>query len=82
MPAVRSARICSRSTCGSQRRVFSGVETSASQIPAQIKPTAPVMMKDQRHESVWINHATAGAPRASPRLDPPEVTAIAVPRSL
>jgi len=54
------------------QRVFSGVETSPNQTTTQTKPTAPVMMKDQRHDSVAINQATAGAPSASPRLDPPE----------
>ena len=73
--------MCSRSACGSHR-VFSGVETSASQTATQTNPTAPVMMKDQRHDSVSINQATAGAPSASPRLDPAEITAMAVPRSV
>ena len=40
------------------------------------------MMKDQRHDNVSISQATAGAPSASPRLDPAEITAMAVPRSV
>ena len=48
----------------------------------QTNPTAPVMMKDQRHDNVSISQATAGAPSASPRVDPEEIAAIAVPRSV
>ena len=40
------------------------------------------MMKDQRHDNVSISQATVGAPSASPRVDPEEIAAIAVPRSV
>ena len=81
MPASRPARICRRSASGSQR-VFSGVETSVLHATTQINPTAPVMTNDQRHDAAWISQATAGAPSAKPRLDPAEIAAIAVPRSV
>ena len=81
MPASRTARMWSRSAGGSHP-VFSGVDTRASQTATQTNPTAPVMMKDQRHDNVSISQATAGAPSASPREDPQEIAAIAVPRSV
>ena len=69
-------------SAGGNHPVFSGVEISAAQAAIQTNPTAPVMMKDQRHDNVSISQATAGAPSASPREDPQEIAAIAVPHSV
>jgi hypothetical protein len=70
-----------RSAWGSQP-VFSGVDTSGNQTATQTNPTAPVMMNDQRHDNLSISQATAGAPTANPSVDPQEIAAIAVPRSV
>jgi hypothetical protein len=69
-------------SAGGTHRVFSGVDTCGSHTATQTNPTAPVMMKDQRHDNVSISQATAGAPSASPREDPQEIAAIAVPHSV
>ena len=61
---------------------YASLDTSERNITTQTRPTAPVTTNDQRHELTEMIHATNGAPIAAPRLDPAEIAAIAVPRSL